>query len=106
MLAAEDPAVCDALLILSYPLHPPKKPDQLRVEHLPHLKVPVLFIHGSRDPFGSIDEITTHTAVIPARHHLDAVEGAGHDLLGRKDSGPLVERISADFLRFTNSAIE
>ncbi len=106
MLAAEEPALCDALLILSYPLHPPKKPEQLRVDHLPNLSTPVFFVHGSRDPFGSIEEITRHLAVIPGRHRLEAVEGAGHDLVGRKDTGPLVERISGDFLRFTSGAIE
>jgi predicted alpha/beta-hydrolase family hydrolase len=106
MLAAEDPAIVDALLLLSYPLHPPKKPEQLRINHLPQLRVPALFIHGSRDPFGSIDEMIKHTALIPSRHELEAVEGAGHDLLGRKASGPLIERITSRFLRFTSGAIE
>src|SRR5438105_2182909 len=64
MLAAEDPSVADALLLLSYPLHPPEKPQQLRTEHLPKVQVPVLFVHGSRDPFGSLDEIRAALALI------------------------------------------
>ena len=53
MLAAEKPGLVDALLLLSYPLHPPRKPEQLRTAHFPSLRTPVLFVHGARDPFGS-----------------------------------------------------
>lgn len=56
ILAAEDPELADALLLLSYPLHPPNKPDQLRTAHLPQLQIPTMFVHGSRDPFGSSGE--------------------------------------------------
>ncbi len=80
MLAAEDPPVADALLLLSYPLHPPEKPQQLRTAHLPKLQAPALFVHGSRDPFGSLDEIRAALALIPAPVDLLAIEGAGHDL--------------------------
>jgi uncharacterized protein len=54
MLAAAEPGLIDGLLLLSYPLHPPKKPEQLRTAHLPNLMTPALFVHGSRDGFGSI----------------------------------------------------
>src|SRR5262249_20902139 len=57
MLAAEDPELVSGLLLLSYPLHPPRKPAQLRTEHFPRLTTPALFVHGSRDPFGSHEEI-------------------------------------------------
>jgi hypothetical protein len=80
LLAAENPAVADALLLLSYPLHPPRKPEQLRTQHLPRLRTPALFIHGTRDPFGSIDEMTAALALIPARRQLVAIEKAGHEL--------------------------
>jgi predicted alpha/beta-hydrolase family hydrolase len=80
MLASEDPSVADALLLLSYPLHPPEKPQQLRTAHLPKLQVPALFVHGSRDPFGSLDEIRAALALISAPAELLAIEGAGHDL--------------------------
>ena len=51
------------LLLLSYPLHPPRKPDQLRTQHLPNLRTPSLFVHGTRDPFGSIKEMEKAIAV-------------------------------------------
>jgi predicted alpha/beta-hydrolase family hydrolase len=80
LLAAETPGVAEALLLLSYPLHPPRKPEQLRTQHFPHLRTPALFIHGTRDPFGSIEEMSTALRAIPARHLLVAVEKAGHEL--------------------------
>ena len=79
MLLAEE-TVADGLLLLSYPLHPPGKPDQLRTQHLPKLHVPTLFVEGTRDPFGSIEEIEAARKLIPARTELLTVEGAGHDL--------------------------
>jgi predicted alpha/beta-hydrolase family hydrolase len=80
MLVAEDAAVTDALLLLSYPLHPPDKPQQLRTAHLPKLQTPALFVHGSRDPFGSLDEMRAALSLIPSRTELVAIENAGHDL--------------------------
>jgi len=82
MLAAEKPGLVDALLLLSYPLHPPRKPGQLRTAHLPDLKTPALFVHGTRDPFGSPDEMRQAIALIPARTELVEIERAGHDLSG------------------------
>jgi predicted alpha/beta-hydrolase family hydrolase len=106
MLAAADPSVCDALLILAYPLHPPKKPEQLRIDHLPQLKTLAFFVQGTRDPFATIDEMTKHIAVIPAAHRLEVLEGSGHDLLGRKPSSQLTAQIASSFLAFTGGAIE
>jgi uncharacterized protein len=80
MLAADKPQLVDGLLLLSYPLHPPRKALQLRTQHLPRLETPALFVHGTRDPFGSIEEMESALALIPANHSLMAVEGAGHDL--------------------------
>lgn len=79
MLLAED-KVAEGLLLCSYPLHPPGKPDQLRTQHLPNLHVPTLFVHGTRDPFGAIDEIESARKLIPAKTQLLIVDGAGHDL--------------------------
>ena len=80
MLAAETPTVANTLLLLSYPLHPPRKLEQLRTQHFPQLQTPALFIHGTRDPFGSIEEMTAALTAIPARHQLAAIEKAGHEL--------------------------
>ena len=80
MLLATDPSVADGLMLLSYPLHPPGQPRKLRTAHLPNLRVPTHFVSGTRDPFGSIDEIDAARALIPAPTTLAVVEGAGHDL--------------------------
>jgi uncharacterized protein len=80
MLCAAEPGVADGLLLFSYPLHPPRKPEQLRTQHFPQLQTPALFVHGTRDTFGSIDEMETALRLIPAKHGLLPVEGAGHDL--------------------------
>ena len=80
MLLAEDTSVASALLLLAYPLHPPRRPTELRTAHLPSLRVPVLFVHGSRDPFGSLVEIDAARAIIPGASKVLAIEGAGHDL--------------------------
>jgi uncharacterized protein len=80
MLCAAERDLVSGLLLLSYPLHPPRKPEQLRVQHLPNLRTPSLFVHGTRDPFGTVEEITKALQLIPARTELMKVEGAGHDL--------------------------
>ncbi|MGA2697941.1 MAG: alpha/beta family hydrolase, partial [Terriglobales bacterium] len=80
MLCAEEPEVASGLLLLSYPLHPPRKPEQLRTQHFPKLKSTALFVHGTRDPFGSIEEMEAALRLIPAKHVLLLMEGAGHDL--------------------------
>jgi predicted alpha/beta-hydrolase family hydrolase len=80
-LASEKaPKEAAGLLLLSYPLHPPRKPDQLRTQHLFDLQTPALFVHGTRDPFGSIAEIEQALKLIPAKTKVLPVEGAGHDL--------------------------
>jgi predicted alpha/beta-hydrolase family hydrolase len=101
MMVAENPGLVAGLLLLSYPLHAPSRPDQLRVQHLPKLQAPALFVHGTRDPFGSIQEMETALKLVPAKTKLLPVEGAGHDLgfgkggKGRVDDLPL--RILAAF---------
>jgi predicted alpha/beta-hydrolase family hydrolase len=80
MLCAAEPDLVSGLLLLSYPLHPPRKPEQLRIQHLPNLRTPSLFVHGTRDPFGSVEEMTKALQLILAKTELMKVEGAGHDL--------------------------
>jgi uncharacterized protein len=81
MLAADEPALVKALLLLSYPLHPPRHPEQLRTAHFPRLVTPAMFVHGTRDPFASREEMESALALLPAPHKLLEVEGAGHELL-------------------------
>lgn len=70
------------LVLICYPLHPPGKPENLRVEHLPAISVPCLFISGTRDPFGSPEELSswTSTMTVPVEHVW--IEGGRHDLKG------------------------
>lgn len=99
MLCAEEPGLVDGLLLLSYPLHAPGKPDQLRTQHLPKLKLPVLVVQGTRDPFGSIEEIRSAMKLIPGMAELLPVEGEGHDLgfKGKKRNGELPGKVVSEF---------
>jgi uncharacterized protein len=101
MLLAEEPDLASGLLLLPYPLHAPGRPDQLRTQHLPELHVPTLFVHGTNDPFGTIEEIQSARKLIPARTDLLVVDGAGHDLgfKGKKTRDGLPELIGKSFLK-------
>jgi predicted alpha/beta-hydrolase family hydrolase len=79
-LADDDPALADALLLLSYPLHPPRKPEQLRTGHFSQLRTPALFVHGTRDPFGTIEEMREALRAIPAVNKIVECEKLGHEL--------------------------
>jgi uncharacterized protein len=103
MLLAEEPQIADGLLLLSYPLHPPRKPDQLRTAHFPKLTKPALFVQGTRDPFGSIEEMEAALELIPAPHDLLAIDGAGHDLLGKSRHEEFARRVAAEFQGFVAS---
>lgn len=80
MLLAEDPSVAEALLALSYPLHPPKQPEKMRTGHWGQISTPCVFVHGTADPFGSVTEMEEALPMITAKRLLSAVEGAGHEL--------------------------
>jgi predicted alpha/beta-hydrolase family hydrolase len=80
MLAAEEPGLVEAMLLLSYPLHPPGQPLKLRTGHFPALQTPAVFIHGTKDEFGSMEEMRAALGLIPAYVELVPLEGAGHDL--------------------------
>lgn len=80
LLAAAEQQTADGLLLLSYPLHPPARPEQLRTTHWPSLRTPSFFVHGTRDPFGSIDEMRSELPLITAPTALVTIESAGHDL--------------------------
>jgi len=89
MLAADDVEIAAALLLLSYPLHPPGQPEKPRTAHFPRLRVPAVFVHGTSDPFATNAELRAALALIPSETKLIAVDGAGHDLRrGRFDLAP------------------
>lgn len=90
------------LLLLSYPLHPPRKPDQLRTQHFFNLHTRALFVEGTRDPFASIAEIEQALKLIPAATRLMPVEGAGHDLgfKGKVGREELAGKVLGEFQAF------
>jgi hypothetical protein len=102
MLVAAEPALVEGLLLLSYPLHPPGRPEQLRTAHLPELRTPTLFVSGTRDAFGSIDELEAAIKLIPAPTKLIPIEGAGHGLLQKSNRDDLPARVVQEFLSFFN----
>lgn len=98
MLAAAEPRLVESLLLLSYPLHPPKRPAELRTKHFPSLKIPAFFVHGARDGFGTIPEMQSALSLIPARTELLPISGAGHELLTQNNRATLFEEVMSGFL--------
>jgi uncharacterized protein len=80
LLLAAHPGLVDGLLLLSYPLHPPGKPAQLRTAHFPQLRTPALFVSGTKDAFGTIDELQAAIKLIPGRTELVQIDGGTHGL--------------------------
>src|SRR6202035_2047730 len=85
MLAASEPGLVDQLLLLSYPLHPPQRPDELRTGHFPRLQTPAMFVHGTRDGFGSIDEVIAALKLIRVRTELLPINAVGHELVTKRN---------------------
>jgi predicted alpha/beta-hydrolase family hydrolase len=80
MLAADDPSIAHRLLLLSYPLHPLRNPLQLRTGHFPNIRAACTFVHGVKDPFGSVEEMREAVKLIPASVDLMIIQSAGHEL--------------------------
>jgi predicted alpha/beta-hydrolase family hydrolase len=100
MLCAAEPGLVDGLLLLSYPLHPPQRPAELRTAHFPALRTPALFVSGAHDGFGSIDELAAALQLIPARTELLPIAGAGHELLTKKNRDTLPRLVVEAFRSF------
>jgi predicted alpha/beta-hydrolase family hydrolase len=82
-----DPQRALGLALLGYPLHPPGKPGQLRVEHFPRIKVPVLFVSGTRDAFAAPDELKSHAQDIAGPVTFSWLESGDHGFKPLKASG-------------------
>lgn len=80
LLLASHPGLVEGLLLLSYPLHPPGKPAQLRTAHFSELRTPSLFVSGTKDSFGTIEELKAAIKLIPARTELAKLDGGSHGL--------------------------
>jgi uncharacterized protein len=102
ILLSEDAELANGLLLLSYPLHPPQKPAELRTDHFPNLSKPVFFVHGVRDAFATPAEMQAALQLIPAPHSIFEVEGVGHELLSKKNADTLPSAVASNFLNFVN----
>jgi predicted alpha/beta-hydrolase family hydrolase len=81
-LAVAEGLPAAGLALIAYPLHPPGRPDKLRVDHFPEITVPSLFVCGTRDPFGAPDELEAHTSAIAGNVTHVWIEGGRHELKG------------------------
>ena len=95
MMAAEG-FDCDGLLLLAYPLHPPGKPERLRVDHLPKIRVPVLCINGTRDTFCTRELMQKALESVQADWTMHWIEGADHSFRVPKSSGRSVADVYAE----------
>ena len=105
MLAASDPTLASALLLLSYPLHPPKRREQLRTAHFRDLRTPALFVSGTRDEFGLTEEIRTALRLITGRTEMLTIQGAGHQLLTSSNREELPGTVVRSFLEFLQKSL-
>lgn len=85
ILASESPGICDAVICLGYPFHPPGKPEKTRTDHLFRLDVPCLICQGTRDPFGNPDDVEGYN--LPGNIRIQWIDDGDHDLKPRKSSG-------------------
>jgi uncharacterized protein len=92
---AEDPLPALGLALLAYPLHPPGKPENLRVEHFARLRVPCLFVSGTRDSFGAPDELREQTKKIKGKVSWHWIDTADHGFKPLKSSG-LTPQVALD----------
>jgi len=80
MVIAANEAQANVLMLFSYPVHPPGKPERPRTEHLPNITAPTVFTHGTSDPFGTPAEVRDAAAMITAPTEVVEIVGARHDL--------------------------
>lgn len=109
-LAAADDAGAlgiQGVVALGYPLHPPGKPQQLRAEHLPRIKVPMLIVQGERDPFGTPDELRPILRALTTPVTLHVVEGGDHSLApSRKAAASTYEQLQRFIAEWMRDADE
>ncbi|MFT3715620.1 MAG: alpha/beta fold hydrolase [Gordonia sp. (in: high G+C Gram-positive bacteria)] len=104
MVVADDPGLADGLLLTSYPLHPPGKPEKQRTEHLPDITTPTVIIHGRSDAFATSDEMAAAARLFAGPVHVVEVDKADHSLKpGKSDVGELTAAAVEKYLLSTGS---
>jgi predicted alpha/beta-hydrolase family hydrolase len=91
ILASEEPGAADQLVLWSYPLHPPNKPDQPRTAHFADLRTPVVFVSGDRDEFGTTAELAAAVKLVAGPARLEVFPGLGHGLSLKADFSRVYE---------------
>jgi uncharacterized protein len=87
------------LILISYPLHPPGKPEQLRAAHLSQIRVPTLLIHGTRDPFGSPEELRKYAGKLRGKKKFHFIDGGRHELKNKDEEIAIVIKSWTSALR-------
>jgi len=103
-VAAAEPGFVARLLLLSFPLHPPRRPQELRSKHFPSLQTPAFFVHGARDGFGSPDEMEAALRLVSGPTKLILVAGGGHELMTSRNREEVTGRIVPAFLAFAHGS--
>ena len=102
----EEPVPARGLLLLGYPLHAAGKPDQPRVEHFPRLRVPCLFVSGTRDSLASRDALTAAVKAIKGPVTMHWLESADHGYRPKKSSGRTVEDVAAEVAEISTAWVQ
>jgi len=95
-MAVADGLPAAGLVLISYPLHPPGKPETMRVDHFPHLTVPCLFVSGTKDAFASPAELEAATVAIPGQVTHLWIDGGSHGMRGKDQ--PVADAVT-DWIR-------
>ena len=90
-VAVADGLPAAGLVLISYPLHPPGRPETMRTEHFPRLTAPCLFVSGTRDAFATPAELEEATAAIPGEVTHVWIDRGGHGLSGKNQ--PVTEAV-------------
>jgi predicted alpha/beta-hydrolase family hydrolase len=97
-IAVAEGQTAAGLVLISYPLHPPGRPENLRIAHFPDITVPCVFVSGTRDSFGTPDELTSHTAAISGSVDHVWIDGGDHSL--RRKDQQVVDAVKAWFTKW------
>jgi uncharacterized protein len=93
---ADDPIAALGLVLLGYPLHPPGRADKLRIEHFPRIVAPALFVSGTRDAFGTPQELKRYTKKVKGPVSFHWIETGDHGFKPLKASGATVASVLAE----------
>lgn len=98
--------VCDGLVFFGYPLHPARKPDKLRAEHLARVRCPMLFIQGTRDPLCDLERLARVLAPVTTPHTVHIIDGGDHSFKVPRRSGREEADVMAEIIDTTAAWVQ